>query len=56
VMAAEALLHANPSPTLDEIREGMSGNLCRCGAYVHIFSAVDKAAALKRQEANHAAR
>ena len=49
VMAAEGLLRANPSPTLDEIRHGMAGNLCRCGAYAHIFKAVDKAAVLKRQ-------
>jgi xanthine dehydrogenase YagT iron-sulfur-binding subunit len=48
VMAAEGLLRANPSPTLDEIRHGMSGNLCRCGAYAHIFKAVAKAADLKR--------
>lgn len=56
VMAAEALLRANPSPSLDEIRHGMSGNLCRCGAYAHIFKAVDKAAALKRKGADDAAR
>ena len=48
VMAAEGLLRANPSPTLDEIRHGMSGNLCRCAAYVHIFKAVDHAAKLKK--------
>ena len=36
--------------------QGMSGNLCRCGAYAHIFKAVDKAAALKRQEGPHATR
>jgi xanthine dehydrogenase YagT iron-sulfur-binding subunit len=52
VMAAEALLLQNPSPTIDEIRHGMSGNLCRCGAYAHIFKAVDKAAALKKEAAN----
>jgi len=45
VMAAEGLLRANPSPTLDEVRLGMSGNLCRCGAYGHIFKAVLTAAA-----------
>jgi len=56
VMAAEALLRANASPSLDEIRHGMSGNLCRCGAYVHIFSAVEKAALLKRQEASRETR
>ena len=48
VMAAEGLLRANPSPTLDDIRHGMSGNLCRCAAYVHIFRAVDHAAKLKK--------
>ena len=56
VMAAEALLRVNPSPTIDQIRLGMSGNLCRCGTYAHIFKAVDKAAALKRQEETHATR
>ncbi len=49
VMAAEGLLRANPSPDLDEIRQGMAGNICRCGAYAHIFKAVAKAAELKGQ-------
>ena len=49
VMAAESLLRANPSPDLDQIRQGMAGNICRCGAYAHIFKAVAKAADLKRQ-------
>ena len=40
VVAAEGLLRANPSPTEHEIRVGMSGNLCRCGAYQHIVNAV----------------
>ncbi len=48
VMAAEGLLRANPEPTLDEIRLGMSGNLCRCGAYAHIFKAVAKASQLRK--------
>lgn len=48
VVAAEGLLRANPDPTLDEIRLGMSGNLCRCGAYAHIFNAVGKAARLRK--------
>jgi xanthine dehydrogenase YagT iron-sulfur-binding subunit len=47
VMAAEGLLRANPNPGIDDIRLGMSGNLCRCGTYVHIFKAVQKAAVLK---------
>ncbi len=48
IVAAEGLLRSNPAPTVDEIRHGMSGNLCRCAAYVHIVKAVDRAAAVKR--------
>ena len=48
IMAAEGLLRANPSPDLAEIRHGMAGNLCRCAAYVHIFTAVGRAAELKK--------
>jgi xanthine dehydrogenase YagT iron-sulfur-binding subunit len=40
IVAAEGLLRANTKPTDLEIRVGMSGNLCRCGAYQHIFNAV----------------
>ncbi len=49
IMAAEGLLRANPRPDLEQIRSGMSGNLCRCGAYAHISPAVAKAAELKRK-------
>ena len=48
IMAAEGLLRSNPNPSLDEIRRGMSGNLCRCGAYEHIFKAVRRAAEMRR--------
>jgi xanthine dehydrogenase YagT iron-sulfur-binding subunit len=48
IVAAEGLLLATPNPELDEIRHGMAGNLCRCGAYVHIFRAVSRAAGLKK--------
>jgi xanthine dehydrogenase YagT iron-sulfur-binding subunit len=48
VMAAEGLLHATPDPTLEQIREGMSGNLCRCGCYAHVFQAVARAAELRK--------
>lgn len=41
VVAAEGLLRENNNPTFEEIRVGMSGNLCRCGAYGHIFNAVE---------------
>lgn len=40
VMAAKYLLSQNPHPTLAEVREGLSGNLCRCGGYVQICEAV----------------
>ncbi len=48
VMAAEGLLRRNPQPTLDEIRLGLSGNLCRCGAYGHICRSVRRAAELRK--------
>jgi aerobic-type carbon monoxide dehydrogenase small subunit (CoxS/CutS family) len=44
LLSATALLEANPSPTREQVREGMSGNLCRCGAYVKIERAVLRAA------------
>jgi aerobic-type carbon monoxide dehydrogenase small subunit (CoxS/CutS family) len=44
VMASVALLRENPSPTLDEIKEALSGNLCRCGCYTGIAQAVLHAA------------
>jgi len=44
VMAAEGLLRGNENPSLEDVRQGMSGNLCRCGAYAHIFNAVRRAA------------
>lgn len=45
VVAMAALLRANPSPDEFEIREALSGNLCRCTGYVRIFAAVQMAAA-----------
>jgi xanthine dehydrogenase YagT iron-sulfur-binding subunit len=47
VMSVEGLLRKNPHPTPEEIRQGVSGNLCRCGAYHNIFKAAEKAAKLK---------
>ncbi len=44
VMAAAALLRANPDPTREEARRAMSGNLCRCGAYDHYLNGVMRAA------------
>jgi aerobic-type carbon monoxide dehydrogenase small subunit (CoxS/CutS family) len=44
VMAATALLRHTPDPTEEEIRQGVSGNLCRCGTYPKVFAAVQEAA------------
>lgn len=40
VVAAKALLDRNPTPTLDEVHQGLSGNFCRCGTYAGIRQAV----------------
>ena len=44
LLAARALLDANPAPTRTEIKEALSGNLCRCTGYLKIFEAVEMAA------------
>ena len=48
VVAGTALLARHANPTLDEIKHGLSGNLCRCGTYGRIFEAVQTAAKAKR--------
>jgi len=50
MMAAKALLDANPDPTTEQMRRGMSGNLCRCANYNHIHAAVMQAGAAMRGE------
>jgi aerobic carbon-monoxide dehydrogenase small subunit len=44
ILAAKALLDSNPHPTEVEIRQGISGNLCRCTGYVKIVEAIQAAA------------
>ena len=44
IMQSAWLLEQNPQPTEEEIREGISGNLCRCTGYVNIVKAVQQAA------------
>jgi carbon-monoxide dehydrogenase small subunit len=44
ILAAKALLDSNPHPTELEIRQGISGNLCRCTGYVKIVEAIQAAA------------
>jgi aerobic carbon-monoxide dehydrogenase small subunit len=54
VMTAKALLDANPNPTLDEVKEALSGNICRCGCYTAIAQAVLNAAEkISRQGGAH---
>src|ERR1700733_8216135 len=50
MMAAKALLAANPDPTEEEVRWGLSGNLCRCTGYQNIVKSVLWAAAKMRAE------
>jgi aerobic-type carbon monoxide dehydrogenase small subunit (CoxS/CutS family) len=45
IMSAAALLEKNPRPTDDEINDAMKGNICRCGTYVRIKSAIKSASA-----------
>jgi carbon-monoxide dehydrogenase small subunit len=49
ILATHHLLDKHPTPTLEQIQEGLAGNLCRCTGYMRIFEAVQKAA-----EAQHA--
>jgi nicotinate dehydrogenase subunit A len=44
VMAAKSLLAQYPKPTLEQIKQGLAGNLCRCGTHTRILSAVRRAA------------
>lgn len=48
IMSAKALLDENPSPTEDEIRHALAGNLCRCTGYIQIFRAIEAAAGRRR--------
>jgi carbon-monoxide dehydrogenase small subunit len=49
VLAAKSLLDQNPNPTLDDIRQALVGNLCRCTGYSKVVEAVQQAA----MEMNH---
>ncbi len=56
LMSAAALLEENVRPTRDDIREALSGNLCRCTGYTKILDAVELAAATLRGEVDAAPR
>ena len=49
IIAARAVIDRHPEPTEDDIRLGLSGNLCRCTGYTKIFEAVAEAAAVMRE-------
>jgi len=44
IMAAKSLLNQTPQPTLDQVKQGLAGNLCRCGTHTRIVQAVMLAA------------
>lgn len=52
VIAIIDLLNSNPSPSRNEIREAISGNLCRCGAYQKILDAVEEVVRDSKKEAS----
>ncbi|MDQ6886714.1 MAG: (2Fe-2S)-binding protein [Gemmatimonadota bacterium] len=54
LLTAQALLERNPSPSRDQIKEALSGNLCRCTGYLKIFEAVELAASeMRAMERTH---
>jgi len=50
LLAAEALLAADPKPSRDAIKQALAGNLCRCTGYIKIYEAIELAAARMRGE------
>jgi len=50
IIATDDLLRSNPAPSRDEIREGMSGQICRCTGYQKIVDSIEAAAAVLRGE------
>jgi aerobic-type carbon monoxide dehydrogenase small subunit (CoxS/CutS family) len=49
LISAHALLQANDDPSVDEIKEAIGGNLCRCTGYVQIVESIQLAAARRRE-------
>jgi len=54
LLTAAVLLEHTPEPSRDQIREALSGNICRCTGYQQIFDAVEAAAAILRERAQRA--
>ena len=55
VLKTKALLDSNPTPSRQEIREAMVGNLCRCTGYFKIVNAIENASAMLKSEGNNRA-
>ncbi len=51
ILATQHLLNTYPNPTMEQIQEGLAGNLCRCTGYMRIFESVQEAAKLQNVEA-----
>ena len=51
IMTAKALLARTPKPTVDQIKQALDGNLCRCGTHTRIVRAIERAANGSRREA-----
>lgn len=49
IMSSVALLNRNPDPTLEEVKEALAGNLCRCGSYPKVFESVLAAAKMMKE-------
>jgi nicotinate dehydrogenase subunit A len=47
IMTAKVLLDSNPNPSVDEIKQALNGNLCRCGSHLRVIRAIRRAAAEK---------
>jgi xanthine dehydrogenase YagT iron-sulfur-binding subunit len=48
VMSCAALIENNPNPTIEEVKAAISGHLCRCGTYPHVFAATLEAARTRK--------
>jgi nicotinate dehydrogenase subunit A len=49
IMTAKSMLTQNPKPTLDQVKQGLAGNLCKCGTHTRILRAVMRVASNGRQ-------